>query len=91
MSARQKDVQSNHPSTALHLAQSGRQTATLGIQWERQHWLFFHHSAAVCRLIAAPCPLPVCQETPMNFVDPKEYNYPGLVRKNRYKTILPSE
>lgn len=27
----------------------------------------------------------------MNFVDPKEYNYPGLVRKNRYKTILPSE
>uniref|UniRef100_A0A3B4A4B9 protein-tyrosine-phosphatase n=1 Tax=Periophthalmus magnuspinnatus TaxID=409849 RepID=A0A3B4A4B9_9GOBI len=30
-------------------------------------------------------------ETPMNFVDPKEYNYPGLVRKNRYKTILPSE
>lgn len=31
------------------------------------------------------------QETPMNFVDPKEYNYPGLVRKNRYKTILPSK
>ncbi|XP_034031408.1 LOW QUALITY PROTEIN: tyrosine-protein phosphatase non-receptor type 5-like [Thalassophryne amazonica] len=30
------------------------------------------------------------QETPMNFVDPKEYNYPGLVRKNRYKTILPN-
>ncbi|XP_033940150.1 tyrosine-protein phosphatase non-receptor type 5 [Pseudochaenichthys georgianus] len=29
-------------------------------------------------------------ETPMNFVDPKEYNYPGLVRKNRYKTILPN-
>lgn len=27
----------------------------------------------------------------MNFVDPKEYNYPGLVRKNRYKTILPSK
>lgn len=27
----------------------------------------------------------------MNFVDPKEYNIPGLVRKNRYKTILPSE
>ena len=27
----------------------------------------------------------------MNFVDPKEYSYPGLVRKNRYKTILPSE
>lgn len=53
MSARQKDVQSNHPSTALHLAQSGRHTATLGRQWERQHWLFFHHSAAVCRLIAA--------------------------------------
>uniref|UniRef100_A0A672GK96 protein-tyrosine-phosphatase n=1 Tax=Salarias fasciatus TaxID=181472 RepID=A0A672GK96_SALFA len=26
----------------------------------------------------------------MNFVDPKEYNYPGLVRKNRYKTILPN-
>ncbi|KAJ7997629.1 hypothetical protein DPEC_G00214110 [Dallia pectoralis] len=30
-------------------------------------------------------------ETPMNFVDPKEYNYPGLVRKNRYKTILPNK
>ncbi|KAM4554001.1 tyrosine-protein phosphatase non-receptor type 5-like isoform 1-T1 [Fundulus diaphanus] len=30
-------------------------------------------------------------ETPMNFVDPKEYNYPGLVRKNRYKTILPRD
>lgn len=29
-------------------------------------------------------------ETPMNFVDPKEYSYPGLVRKNRYKTILPN-
>ncbi|CAL8296554.1 unnamed protein product [Boreogadus saida] len=29
-------------------------------------------------------------ETPMNFVDPKEYTYPGLVRKNRYKTILPN-
>ncbi|KAG5849220.1 hypothetical protein ANANG_G00107650 [Anguilla anguilla] len=29
-------------------------------------------------------------ETPMNFVDPKEYNFPGLVRKNRYKTILPN-
>ncbi|KAL4622708.1 tyrosine-protein phosphatase non-receptor type 5-like [Arapaima gigas] len=29
-------------------------------------------------------------ETPMNFVDPKEYNYPGVVRKNRYKTILPN-
>lgn len=27
----------------------------------------------------------------MNFVDPKEYDIPGLVRKNRYKTILPSE
>lgn len=27
----------------------------------------------------------------MNFVDPKEYEIPGLVRKNRYKTILPSE
>lgn len=31
------------------------------------------------------------QEIPMNFVDPKEYDIPGLVRKNRYKTILPSE
>jgi len=30
------------------------------------------------------------QETPMNFVDPKEYTFPGVVRKNRYKTILPS-
>ncbi|EMP27218.1 Tyrosine-protein phosphatase non-receptor type 5 [Chelonia mydas] len=30
-------------------------------------------------------------EIPMNFVDPKEYDIPGLVRKNRYKTILPSE
>ncbi|XP_078196874.1 tyrosine-protein phosphatase non-receptor type 5 isoform X13 [Callithrix jacchus] len=30
------------------------------------------------------------QEIPMNFVDPKEYNIPGLVRKNRYKTILPN-
>ncbi|KAG9333496.1 hypothetical protein JZ751_011505, partial [Albula glossodonta] len=30
------------------------------------------------------------QETPMNFVDPKEYNFPGVVRKNRYKTILPN-
>ncbi|KAJ8417062.1 hypothetical protein AAFF_G00282890 [Aldrovandia affinis] len=29
-------------------------------------------------------------ETPMNFVDPKEYNFPGVVRKNRYKTILPN-
>ncbi|XP_076863076.1 tyrosine-protein phosphatase non-receptor type 5 isoform X3 [Brachyhypopomus gauderio] len=29
-------------------------------------------------------------ETPMNFVDPKEYNIPGVVRKNRYKTILPN-
>ncbi|XP_024620383.1 tyrosine-protein phosphatase non-receptor type 5 [Neophocaena asiaeorientalis asiaeorientalis] len=29
-------------------------------------------------------------EIPMNFVDPKEYNIPGLVRKNRYKTILPN-
>ncbi|XP_061533543.1 tyrosine-protein phosphatase non-receptor type 5-like [Phycodurus eques] len=29
-------------------------------------------------------------ETPMNFVAPKDYNYPGLVRKNRYKTILPN-
>ncbi|XP_034773035.1 tyrosine-protein phosphatase non-receptor type 5-like [Acipenser ruthenus] len=29
-------------------------------------------------------------ETPMNFVDPKEYNFPGIVRKNRYKTILPN-
>ncbi|OXB63565.1 hypothetical protein ASZ78_008841 [Callipepla squamata] len=29
-------------------------------------------------------------EIPMNFVDPKEYDIPGLVRKNRYKTILPS-
>ncbi|XP_066855036.1 tyrosine-protein phosphatase non-receptor type 5 isoform X3 [Anser cygnoides] len=28
-------------------------------------------------------------EIPMNFVDPKEYDIPGLVRKNRYKTILP--
>lgn len=27
----------------------------------------------------------------MNFVDPKEYDIPGLVRKNRYRTILPSE
>lgn len=27
----------------------------------------------------------------MNFVDPKEYDIPGLVRKNRYKTILPSK
>lgn len=27
----------------------------------------------------------------MNFVDPKEYEILGLVRKNRYKTILPSE
>lgn len=27
----------------------------------------------------------------MNFVDPKEYDIPGLVWKNRYKTILPSE
>ncbi len=26
----------------------------------------------------------------MNFVDPKEYAFPGVVRKNRYKTILPS-
>lgn len=31
------------------------------------------------------------QEIPMNFVDPKEYDIPGLVRKNRYKTILPSK
>ncbi|XP_023698038.2 tyrosine-protein phosphatase non-receptor type 5-like isoform X1 [Paramormyrops kingsleyae] len=30
-------------------------------------------------------------ETPMNFVDPKEYSYPGIVRKNRYKTILPNK
>lgn len=30
-------------------------------------------------------------EIPMNFVDPKEYDIPGLVRKNRYRTILPSE
>ncbi|KAL2303535.1 hypothetical protein Nmel_008806, partial [Mimus melanotis] len=30
-------------------------------------------------------------EIPMNFVDPKEYDIPGLVRKNRYKTILPSK
>nr|XP_039326845.1 tyrosine-protein phosphatase non-receptor type 5 isoform X3 [Saimiri boliviensis boliviensis] len=30
------------------------------------------------------------QEIPMNFVDPKEYDIPGLVRKNRYKTILPN-
>ncbi|XP_043938789.1 tyrosine-protein phosphatase non-receptor type 5 isoform X2 [Protopterus annectens] len=29
-------------------------------------------------------------EIPMNFVDPKEYDIPGLVRKNRYKTILPN-
>ncbi|XP_047678491.1 tyrosine-protein phosphatase non-receptor type 5 [Tachysurus fulvidraco] len=29
-------------------------------------------------------------EAPMNFVDPKEYNIPGVVRKNRYKTILPN-
>ncbi|OCT82157.1 hypothetical protein XELAEV_18024668mg [Xenopus laevis] len=29
-------------------------------------------------------------EIPMNFVDPKEYEIPGLVRKNRYKTILPN-
>ncbi|XP_035251692.1 tyrosine-protein phosphatase non-receptor type 5-like [Anguilla anguilla] len=29
-------------------------------------------------------------ETPMNFVDPKEYSFPGVVRKNRYKTILPN-
>ncbi|XP_063045355.1 tyrosine-protein phosphatase non-receptor type 5 isoform X2 [Engraulis encrasicolus] len=29
-------------------------------------------------------------ETPMNFVDPKEYSIPGVVRKNRYKTILPN-
>ncbi|XP_040464156.1 tyrosine-protein phosphatase non-receptor type 5 isoform X5 [Falco naumanni] len=29
-------------------------------------------------------------EIPMNFVDPKEYDIPGLVRKNRYKTILPT-
>ncbi|XP_037390601.1 tyrosine-protein phosphatase non-receptor type 5 isoform X3 [Pygocentrus nattereri] len=29
-------------------------------------------------------------ETPMNFVDPKEFNIPGVVRKNRYKTILPN-
>ncbi|XP_078540184.1 tyrosine-protein phosphatase non-receptor type 5 isoform X1 [Lissotriton helveticus] len=29
-------------------------------------------------------------EIPMNFVDPKEYTIPGLVRKNRYKTILPN-
>ncbi|XP_036390559.1 tyrosine-protein phosphatase non-receptor type 5-like [Megalops cyprinoides] len=29
-------------------------------------------------------------EMPMNFVDPKEYNFPGVVRKNRYKTILPN-
>ncbi|XP_066220696.1 tyrosine-protein phosphatase non-receptor type 5 isoform X1 [Saccopteryx leptura] len=29
-------------------------------------------------------------EVPMNFVDPKEYDIPGLVRKNRYKTILPN-
>ncbi|XP_013913631.1 PREDICTED: tyrosine-protein phosphatase non-receptor type 5 [Thamnophis sirtalis] len=27
---------------------------------------------------------------PMNFIDPKEYDIPGLVRKNRYKTILPN-
>ncbi|XP_075423783.1 tyrosine-protein phosphatase non-receptor type 5 isoform X2 [Ascaphus truei] len=29
-------------------------------------------------------------EIPMNFVDPKEYEILGLVRKNRYKTILPN-
>ncbi|XP_042133173.1 tyrosine-protein phosphatase non-receptor type 5 isoform X1 [Peromyscus maniculatus bairdii] len=29
-------------------------------------------------------------EIPMNFVDPKEYDIPGLVRKNRYRTILPN-
>ncbi|XP_034272815.1 tyrosine-protein phosphatase non-receptor type 5 isoform X2 [Pantherophis guttatus] len=29
-------------------------------------------------------------EIPMNFIDPKEYDIPGLVRKNRYKTILPN-
>ncbi|KAG8438408.1 hypothetical protein GDO86_008910 [Hymenochirus boettgeri] len=29
-------------------------------------------------------------EVPMNFVDPKEYEILGLVRKNRYKTILPN-
>ncbi|XP_069480265.1 tyrosine-protein phosphatase non-receptor type 5 [Ambystoma mexicanum] len=29
-------------------------------------------------------------EIPMNFVDPKEYSIPGIVRKNRYKTILPN-
>lgn len=44
------------------------------------NWMLLHSLLCVHR-----------QETPMNFVDPKEYNYPGLVRKNRYKTILPSE
>ncbi|XP_029107755.1 tyrosine-protein phosphatase non-receptor type 5-like [Scleropages formosus] len=29
-------------------------------------------------------------ETPMNFADPKEYDYPGVVRKNRYKTLVPN-
>lgn len=47
-----------------------------------------------CITPAHSCPQPcvfLLQEIPMNFVDPKEYDIPGLVRKNRYKTILPSE